>query len=295
VNAFAFAPYVVLAGFLIAGAIAGIQRARRRAAIPEVAASKGLHFSSEDPFGTTQVAFPLFREGDGRQVESVMWLEGDIAAPGGVPSHVFDYGFYRIHHDKYGRETKTWHWFSCAVSQVQMSLPELRIAQRTAVGDVLDHLEGEPISFESEEFNQTFRVTSVDRRFASALVDPQMMEFLLQTKGAVSFETLGRFVLVAGTQVAADELPILLGLADAFVKRIPAAVAALYPPVLTDPAPVPVAPVAAGDDADPADAWDPTPGVDYDLDGHPVTSHTEDPWHDHPIPPHDSHPPDRTA
>jgi len=33
------------------------------------------------------------------------------------------------------------------------------------------------------------------------------------------------------------------------------------------------------------DSWDPTPGVDHDLDGHPVDPAVEDPWHDRPVPP----------
>jgi hypothetical protein len=284
---------------LAAGAYAGLKRNARRAAIPEIAAGKGLRFSETDQFGSTTVAFPLFREGDGRAVESVMWLDGDTKVDGGMPTHVFDYGFYRIHHDRSGNETKSWHWFSCAMTQVAASLPELRVAHKDVVGEVLEHLGGEPITFESSEFDDTFRVTSPDRRFATAFIDAQMMQLLLETKGALALETRGRFVLLAGTQVKPDELPILLGVTDELVRRIPAAVYALYPPVgpsPDDPVPPAAGPVgpAPVDDASDPDAWDPTPGVDYDLDGHPVTPHTEDPWHDHAVRPHDPRPPDRS-
>ncbi len=220
-----------------------------------------------------------------------MWLDGDAPNDHASPTHVFDYGFYRIDRDRYGREQERWQWFSCAMAQPDGSFPKLRVTHAGLVGEVLDRLAGDPIHFESEEFNNTFRVTCDDRRFASALIDPQMMQFLLETKGAVDFETMGRFVLLTSHQVAPDEMPILLGLADQFVKRIPAAVWALYPkavpandPISTVPQPGPDA--ILGPDADPADPWDPTPGVDYDLDGHPVTQTAhEDPWHDHPLPP----------
>ncbi len=267
---------LLLVGALVvvgAGAYAGLRRNHRRTQIPEIAAQKGLQFSEVDQFGSTEVAFPLFREGDGRKVESVMWLDGDTAEPGGSPSRVFDYGFYRIHHDRSGREVQSWHWFTCAMAQPGGAFPELRIMHQGVVGETLDRLTGEPIRFESEEFNDTFRVTCDDRRFASALIDPQMMQFLLETKGAVGVETMGRFVLLISHQIPADEMPILLGLADQFVKHIPAAVWELYP------RPEPGA----------------TPGVDYDLDGHPVAPHTEDPWHDHPVRPHDLRPPDHQA
>ena len=88
---------------------------------------------------------------------------------------------------------------------------------------------------------------------------------------------MGRFVLLTSHQIAPDEMPILLGLADQFVKRIPAAVWALYPKTVPANDPTPTTrpsrartPSSATGDTDPEDAWDPTPGVDYDLDGHPV-------------------------
>jgi hypothetical protein len=277
------------------GALKAFRRNQRLSQIPAVAAAKGLRFSGVDPFGSTEVAFKLFREGDGRRIESVMWLDGDAPDEHAAPAHVFDYGFYRAYRDRYGRERQTWQWFTCAMAEPGGSFPQLRVTHSGVVGEVLDRLAGDPIHFESEEFNDTFRVTCDDRRFASALIDPQMMQFLLETKGAVDFETMGRFVLLTSHQVAPDEMPILLGLADEFVKRIPAAVWALYPKTVPANDPMPSVPQPGPDavlardrgdtDADPADAWDPTPGVDYDLDGHPVgpAAH-EDPWHDHPLP-----------
>ena len=280
-------------------AIAALRRSQRPGKVAAVAAGKGLSYSSGDPFSSTSIAFALFCEGDGREVLNVVWAEGGAGASAGRPSptHVFDYGFYRIHRDRYGREVKSWHWFTCAMAEPGGTFPTLRVQDMTVVGKVLEHFGGEPITFESEEFNETFRVTSEDRRFASALIDPRMMEFLLQTKGAVSFETRGRYVLLASHQLAPDELPILLGLADEFVRRIPTVVWDLYPKAVpgSDPDRVPPLPpmppppeprLEDGPDA----AWDPTPGVDYDLDGHPVTPAAhEDPWHDRPLPPHPSH------
>ena len=282
---------------VLVAAIAGLRRSQRPGKVAAIAAAKGLSYSSGDPFGSTAVAFPLFCEGDGREVLNVVWLERGTGQGQPSPTHVFDYGFYRVHRDRYGREVKSWHWFTCAMAEPGGTFPALRVQDMTVVGKVLEHLGGEPITFESEEFNETFRVTSDDRRFASALIDPRMMEFLLQTKGAVDFETRGRYVLLSSHQLAPDELPILLGLADEFVRRIPAVVWNLYPkavpgsdPDRVPPVPpvplVPLAPEAPLEDG-PDAAWDPTPGVDYDLDGHSVTPAAhEDPWHDHPLPPH---------
>ena len=149
-----------------------------------------------------------------------------------------------------GSTYEEWHWFSCAMAQPDGSWPPLQIQHRRLVDKALELVGGDPIHFESEEFNETFHVTCDDRRFASALIDPQMMQFLLETKGMVSFATMGRFVLVTSPQVAPDEMPILLGLVDEFVRRIPAAVWELYPETAPDgpPEPVvsPVAPAPTG-------------------------------------------------
>ena len=270
--------------------------------IPVMAAAKGLHYAEDDPFSSKVLAFDLFHRGDGSRLEHVVWSDQDVGnvtnGAEGAPktqARVFDFGWYKIHHNRDGGTYEEWHWSSCALAQPDGSWPPMQIQHRRMVDKALELVGGDPIHFESEEFNDTFHVTCADRRFASALIDPQMMQFLLETKGMVSFATMGRFVLVASPQVAPDEMPILLGLADEFVRRIPAAAWELYPKLApaapADPAPSPVA--AGMGETDPDDAWDPTPGVDYDLDGHPVSAQTEDPWHDHPVRPHDPRPPDR--
>jgi hypothetical protein len=267
----------------------------REAQIPVMAASKGLHFAKDDPFNSKVLAFSLFQRGDGSRLENVVWSDSD-GGPAGLQARVFDFGWYQVHHNRNGGTYQEWHWSTCALAEPDGSFPDLQVQRRSMADRALELVGGDPIHFESEEFNDTFHVSSQDRRFASALIDPQMMQFLLGTKGLVSFATMGRFVLATAPQVAPDEMPILLGLVGEFVRRIPPAVWELYPKVAPDN---PDAAVGAGwkvdgaAPADPANAWDPTPGVDYDLDGHPVHDEVEDPWHDHPLRPPDPRPPDR--
>src|SRR6185312_2285364 len=137
------------------------------------------------------------------------------------------------------------------------------------------------------------------RRFASALINPLMMDFLLSTKGEITFETKGRFLLLSTHRIDPVEMPALLNLADEFVRRVPPAVRELYETFPdgagTDTFPLPGAAagsigpgsggwMGSGDRTrsllDQDDSWDPTPGVDHDLDGHPVDPAVEDPWHD---------------
>jgi hypothetical protein len=301
-GAFAIVMVVAALGVIVTIAYRGLQAQQRADQAPAVAAAKGLEFAETDTFGSTSAPFGLMGTGDGRRITNIMWDPHD--GEGGQPGSawVFDYGYYEISRDRNGTEMKVWSWFTCALAQTGGQWPALRIARANVADKARELLGHDPIRFESEEFNTTFTVTCDDRRFASALIDPQMMQFLLTTKGALDIEVKGRFVLLSSDELPIDESPIVLGLARELVERVPAAAWALYPKVAPAAAPEAVtgaAPTASepfpsvGDLVSAADAWDPTPGVDYDLDGHAIAPNTEDPWQDHPLRPHDERPPDR--
>jgi hypothetical protein len=59
---------------------------RRGRGAGTAAVESGLSYSAADPFSCTRVAFPLFRKGDGRSAENVMWREGAELA-----SRAFDF------------------------------------------------------------------------------------------------------------------------------------------------------------------------------------------------------------
>ena len=93
-------------------------------------------------------------------------------------------------------------------------------------------------------------------------------------------------------------MPRLLAMAEDVLAHVPAAVWELYPTLPDAPGgedlPRPGDRLLLGRptawlpfDATPGlrhadDGWDPTPGVDHDLDGHVVGPAHEDPWHDRP-------------
>jgi hypothetical protein len=283
----------------ILGTWAASLRAKRAEEMPVVAARAGLGFSEFDVFNTAAVPFALFREGDGRRIQNMMWKD----APG--HPRVFEYGYYRIHKDKNGNEYQSWQWFGCALAQHNGKWPELHITKQRFIDRAAQSLGLPDIELESEEFNRAYLVQCEDRKFATDLLDPQMMEFILGTKGLVNFATKGRFLLVITSQIdTAAAMVGLLGVAEGFVAHVQPLVWDLYgrfpdgpgtedmppPPTRTraensglvggvhpqSAEPFEFAPAPRLDQI--GDAWDPTPDVDYDLDGHPVHEVKEDPW-----------------
>ena len=126
-------------------------------------------------------------------------------------------------------------WRSCAATQVAMDAPMLRIERRgPSIG--IDHRLAER-TFESESFNETWRVRASDGRFAEALVDQRMMAWLEGIDRLDAFEIGGEWVM---TEQADGDLGELLGSLEAFVGHIPRVVESLYPSA-PQPAPPPAA------------------------------------------------------
>jgi hypothetical protein len=232
---------ILLMLFSAIGAIASLLRAKRALEIGEIAARAGLEYSAHDPFDCTRVSFRHFMKGDGRGAENVMWREpGD-----GHVYRVFDYWFYRESRDQYGNVSKSYDRSSCALALVGSAWPDITIAREGVFEKVLNTIAGGDIDFESEEFNRLFAVHCTDRRFASALVDAQMLEFLLTTRGVLNFEIKGRWLLVWTDQLKPQLMPGLLRMAEEFVAHIPPVVWELYPSGFVDAEGKPLPP---GDD-----------------------------------------------
>jgi hypothetical protein len=276
--------------FGIAWTWAAAHRHERLKAMAPTAAKHGLDYSPADRFGSTQIAFPLFRAGDGRRVEHVMWRDG----ANGLPVRVFEYSYYDEHRDNDGKLIQRWQHFTCAMARHNGLWPMIRIGRERALHKVAQRLGLPDIELESEEFNRAFVIQCADRRFATDLLDPQMMELLLTSQALVDFETKGRWLLLTTKRLHPRDMPGLLGLADEFVQRIPPLIWELYPKAPDDADRIPEeglgfatgAGVVAGDGifipgqdlfAEEDDTRS-TPKVEYDLDGNPVRNADENPW-----------------
>ena len=237
---------LLMAGFTLFGLFslwAWRAHAQRGRGMASVARANGLEFSYEDPFNSTRVPFKLFREGDERMAQNVMWGR----AADGAPARVFDYSYWQVDEERIERSgfglpfdgsatRKRNHGhrhFTCGLTEVEAVWPHLIVQPEGLAGRVLDRLGLRDIEYESEEFNRAFEVVCEERRFASDFIDPQMMDFLLSTNAKCRFEVRGRWVLVATEGVSPALAPSLIALSTEFRERVPAVVWEVYPTLPT--------------------------------------------------------------
>ena len=192
------------------------ERPRQRAMEAE-ARSLGMRYSAEDRFGLLDQPFQLFRStrrsyGEIDNVIAGSWHDLEVRS--------FDHS-YSVSEDER-------RLLSCAQIAIPGGWPTLVIRPETGLTRLVD-IAVPDIAFESEAFNRAFAVRCHDRAFASALVDPRMMEWLQSLGHRWSFEIDGRWILGYRDQVLPWEIEAVLETVETFIRRIPRAVTSLYP------------------------------------------------------------------
>lgn len=125
---------------------------------------------------------------------------------------------------------------TCVLADLGGSFPHLLISPVGIIGTAIDTatwaawgVRNQPIQFESGSFDRAFQVRSDDRRFASALVDPAMMAWLLANGWRWQWELQGAYVLCNGGLVPPSEVGEMVCAIVAFSRHVPRVVTSLYP------------------------------------------------------------------
>lgn len=185
----------------------------------------GLRFSHADRDGLLSLPFELF----GRAA-TIRDLENVLSGPrNGVEVALFDY--------RYSQGEDADFRFSCAMVPVPSTWPTFLLRPERALSRAARDVGLRDIETESEAFNRAFEVRCADRRFALALLEPRMMEWLLDLGPRSGFEIWGGRLLCFAPQVKPWEIESVLRTALAFRERIPRVVSSLYPNVGTPPRP----------------------------------------------------------
>ena len=209
--------FVLVLVAVAAGLVYGfVQKQKRREALAMFALQNHLEYSRVDPFGLADFDFHLFRLGDGRGCENVVW--GDWH---GLGVKVADYWYYTESSDSKGRTSRTYHRFSVVLADVAAFLPRVSIEKESMLSHVANALSFHDLQFESEEFNRLFQIRAADPEFAYKLIDARMIRWLLSTRGAFGFEVSGPGLLVWCRRLRPTELVPLVGSATLFRDHIP--------------------------------------------------------------------------
>jgi len=214
---------VVVGGALFGGSFYLSYRfkiAPRRAVFSDQARAVGLVPLAGDPGGILSSGFELVtRRASIRDIETTAtgaWREHDVV--------VADYWYAPTSNtqiDDYVRVV-------CALFPVPSSWPRLLVIPEriaTLVGDAM--LDRDP-GTESERFNRSFAIRTDDRRFASAVLDARMLEWILGLPRPVGFEILdARLLCFVPRQTDGDVLDAL-ETGEGFLLQIPHAVEAWY-------------------------------------------------------------------
>lgn len=200
-------------------------KAKRRQELQTFATQHGLQFSESDPFGLLGWPFTLFRKGDGRGIENVLWGPWD----GGEPVTAFDYWYYTESTDSKGNRTRSYSRFSCAMIEVPAAFPHLEIARENLFTRMADSMGMEDIEFESPDFNRRYNVKAKERRFAYELLDARMLDWMVGFDQGYAFEVTGNRILAYRKRTKAQGLVPLIGTLVMFRDRIPRVAWGMYP------------------------------------------------------------------
>jgi hypothetical protein len=211
---FIFVMFVIVAVLL--GRLASRRKEQHGLLVAQLAGGFGLQFAADDPFGLVNLRFRLFRMGDGRGCENVMW--GDWR---GMPVRAADYWYYKESSDANGNRSRSYERFSVVIAEVACFVPSVAVGRETVLTRLADHVGVKDIEFESEAFNRAFQVQAKDRAFAFKLMDPRMMQWLLDATDGFGFEMFGPNLLAYGWRREPEDLPPLFEIALAFRDHIP--------------------------------------------------------------------------
>ena len=217
-----FALFIALIALLIWFNIVAARK--RREAFFALSVKLGLRYDVKDPFDTVDLPFSLFRKGDTRGADNV--VSGEAA---GMRVRLFDYHYTVRSTDAKGNTSSATYRFSCAMAELDADCPHLILEREGLMSRLSHHLGFHDIEMESEEFNRSFLVNSADKKFAYAMLDARMMQWLMDEGGICEYEVLGPLVLCISKPVKPAEYENLLEVLRRFHSHVPTVVASLYP------------------------------------------------------------------
>ena len=209
----AFACFVVLVGIL-----GYVKDKQRREGLASWAASKGWSYERTDTSGLVgRFDGTPFGTGSSRRATNVVRGTYD-----GRSMLAYDYRYTTSSTNSDGTSSSTTHQFSVLVTELGVAFPELSVTPEGMIKRFFGRLTNTDIELESEEFNRAFTVNCSDRKFASDVLNPQMMELLLQQPEVAWRFNQGCLLIIRSGEHTITELEAKLAWMDEILDHVPA-------------------------------------------------------------------------
>jgi hypothetical protein len=212
-----FVVLVVLFVFLVIGlAVLGyVQAKKRREEMAAYALSRGWRYEAYQPLLVDRFQGAPFGIGSDRQATNAVYGQHE-----GRDFVSFDYQYETTTGSGKDRRTTT-HTFSVLALSMGVSLPSLTVDPENFLERFVGRLTNSDIDLELEDFNRAFTVTCADRKFASDVLHPRMMEFLLQHRDVGWRFERDSMLMVASGRRTVPQIDATLTLMDQITDRIP--------------------------------------------------------------------------
>ena len=205
---------------LLLGFVSYLQAKKRRETFTAVAAQRGWAYAERDDRWVGKFDVPPFGQGRDRQALNVLAGRYDDRS---FVAMDYRYSTTETSTDAEGRtQSRTVvHPFSVVAIDSGVPLPHMSVTPENFLGRFVGRLTGSDIDLESEDFNRAFAVRADDRKFATDVLHPRMMEYLLQVPDRGWVLTGGWLLAVRPGHHTVQELDRRLTDLDGILDRIP--------------------------------------------------------------------------
>ena len=217
--------FILFFGFVVAlmvviTIVSFLSAKKRREALSLLATRRGWLFAARDDSWVDRFDGEPFGLGDDRQALNVLTGRYDDRA---FVAFDYRYSTTEMTTDAEGHpQTHTEeHPYSVLGVDSGAAFPDLSVTPEGFFGRVVGRLTNTDIELESEAFNRAFTVRSADRKFATDVLHPQMMEYLLRIPDRGWTLRGGWLLAVRPGQHSVEQIDARLTDLDGILDRIP--------------------------------------------------------------------------
>ncbi len=209
-----------IAVMVLVAVLAFLAERRRRERLTAFAAARGWTLVRRDDRWCDTFDGAPFGTGHNRQAHNILQGQHD-----GRALVAFDYVYHTTESstDSNGNHSsrEVSHWYSVVGLQVGASVPALSVTPEGFFSRAIGKLLNRDIELESEEFNRAFTVTSPDRKFASDVLHPRAMEYLLTVRDLAWRTTNGSILTIESGRHEPAEIDHRVVVLDRILDLVP--------------------------------------------------------------------------